>query len=259
MKLTTKPSDLLLGSDPEIFLTRDGKIISAIDLIGGSKEKPLVVKDGTLQEDNIMAEIGINPTNNVEEFIRRHKSVMAELVVKTRAQPLITASEIIDKMILTANPNRAFKFGCDPDFNAYTQEANPNPDPSGLLRTCAGHIHLGFEAEDKNADGACDLIKHLDVTVGLWSVLVDKDDRRREKYGKAGAFRPKSYGLEYRVPSNFWLQNDSLMKEVFERTVAGYTNMFKGVSLLDPTKVQAAINTYDRESATNLLKEAGAY
>ena len=34
-------------------------------------------------------------------------------------------------------------------------------------------------------------------------------------YGKAGAFRPKPYGMEYRVLSNFWLTSDVHMGNVF--------------------------------------------
>ncbi len=38
--------------------------------------------------------------------------------------------------------------------------------------------------------------------------MYDKDTERRGMYGKAGAFRPKPYGVEYRTLSNAWLSND---------------------------------------------------
>lgn len=41
---------------------------------------------------------------------------------------------------------------------------------------------------------------------------------RRELYGKAGAFRPTSYGVEYRTLSNFWLRRKEYMQWVYAQT-----------------------------------------
>jgi hypothetical protein len=51
--------------------------------------------------------------------------------------------------------------------------------------------------------------------LGLWSVIRDPDTKRRELYGKAGAFRFKPYGVEYRVLSNFWLHTPDRMEYVW--------------------------------------------
>ena len=42
------------------------------------------------------------------------------------------------------------------------------------------------------------------------------DHTRRELYGMAGSFRPKSYGLEYRVLSNFWCFNPRYIEWVWD-------------------------------------------
>ena len=48
----------------------------------------------------------------------------------------------------------------------------------------------------------------LDLFLGIPSVLIDKDMtqiNRRQAFGTAGAYRSKSYGLEYRVLSSWWV------------------------------------------------------
>ena len=48
----------------------------------------------------------------------------------------------------------------------------------------------------------------MDYTLGLDSLLLDSDTRRRSMYGRAGSFRFKEYGIEYRTLSNFWIKNN---------------------------------------------------
>ena len=47
-------------------------------------------------------------------------------------------------------------------------------------------------------------------------------------YGAKGAFRPKHYGVEYRVPSNAWLRYPALHKWMFNITRTVYSNMMSG-------------------------------
>jgi hypothetical protein len=47
-------------------------------------------------------------------------------------------------------------------------------------------------------------------------------------YGAAGAFRPKPYGVEYRVLSNAWLQSEELMAWVYRTTTKAITDLFEG-------------------------------
>jgi len=56
----------------------------------------------------------------------------------------------------------------------------------------------------------------MDLRLGMWSLTEDKDTNRRKLYGKAGAFRPKSYGVEYRVLSNFWTFTEANRKKVWD-------------------------------------------
>ena len=81
---------------------------------------------------------------------------------------------------------------------------------------------------DADLIGACcTLSKELDYYLGLPSLLFDPDTSRRKMYGKAGAFRPKPYGMEYRVLSNAWLKSPELIKWVFNNTKLAFERLTK--------------------------------
>jgi hypothetical protein len=75
-------------------------------------------------------------------------------------------------------------------------------------------------------------------------------------YGKAGAVRAKSYGVEYRVLSNFWLKSEELMGEVYDRAVSAAKNLDKLPKVLDlcsSQHMQSIINNSDRGEALRTL------
>jgi hypothetical protein len=45
--------------------------------------------------------------------------------------------------------------------------------------------------------------------------LWDNDTMRRKMYGRYGAFRPKSYGVEYRALSNAWVRDPDLYDFIY--------------------------------------------
>ena len=79
-----------------------------------------------------------------------------------------------------------------------------------------GHIHIGFANPDDNM--AIDLVRYMDLYLGVPSVIMDSDLLRKKVYGTAGRFRITSYGVEYRVLSNFWLASEELMRWAFSQT-----------------------------------------
>lgn len=105
-----------------------------------------------------------------------------------------------------------------PNINPKPQASNPN------LRSCGGHIHIDT-SESYSVHGLSGvntyalrcLLVSLDQNVGTLSVLLDPDTRRRELYGKAGAFRIKPYGVEYRTLSNFWINDLNLIKLIYNQ------------------------------------------
>ena len=111
--------------------------------------------------------------------------------------------------------------GCEPDYNAYTISKNLKPDSSTLFRTAGGHLHVGgfFTNSPFNGghmDTSARLARILDEKIGVYSLIWDKDDKRRSLYGQAGAFRPKYYGMEYRSLSNAWLFNKNVIKFIYD-------------------------------------------
>jgi hypothetical protein len=209
----------MLGSDPELFLKdKNGAYVSAIGLIGGSKDFPRPVKKlgkgFTIQEDNVLCEFNIPPAKTQIKWVNNHNVMLEYLNEYLASKGLsfsIDASAEMPKEAL-GDP-RAHVFGCDPDFNVWTLKPNPRPNCSNpFLRSAGGHVHVTFSGT--NADKVM-FGRRLDATLGLWSVINDPDTRRKELYGKAGAIRFKPYGIEYRVLSNFWLKNTNLMSKVW--------------------------------------------
>lgn len=235
-----------VGADPEYFFYSSQIGAYAYPwMIEGSKAAPYVVKDGAIQVDGLALELNIIPADTEEEWITRLNSVFGELQSRTRAHgrvdivPTVTFSPYV----MSDLEERIVELGCTPDFNAYTGEVNPRPnadkpDRKQLLRTAAGHIHIGWtdgvDISDPNHREDCfDVVKQLDYYLGIPSLLWDKDQERRKLYGKAGACRIKPYGVEYRVLSNQWFINDDLKRFVYQNTIKAVTDLHQGVNLFE--------------------------
>lgn len=226
---------ILIGADPEVFMRKDGKFISAHGAVKGDKKNPFKVDKGAVQVDGMALEFNIDPASSADEFVDNITSVMATL------QSLVPGFELVADPVarfgleyIQAQPEEAQELGCEPDFNAWNDgEPNPKPDGEKDFRTGAGHVHIGWtkdmDINDPHHREACIMLtKQLDYYLGLGSLLYDDDSERRTMYGAAGAFRVKSYGVEYRVLSNAWLKSPSLMRWVFETTQKAVADLFEG-------------------------------
>lgn len=210
---------MMLGADPELFLVdAEGALKSAIGKIGGSKyyPRPVPIGEGfAVQEDNVALEYNIPPSQNAKEFKQNIKSIMTFLreQVNTMGLNFSNQSAAFFPKEELSDP-RALEFGCDPDINAWTKKENPRPNaPDVTLRSCGGHVHVGADIYD-----VFDLAKKLDLYLAVPSVLMDDGNLRKQLYGKAGAFRFKPYGMEYRTLSNYWIFKDSLIDWVWNNT-----------------------------------------
>jgi len=213
--------DVLIGADPEFFLKKGGKDVSAYGLVPGDKRDPHKVKDGAVQRDGLAVEFNIDPAESEDQFVHNIDSVMAQLrdMIPNDVEFNINPHVEFDTKYYEDQPDETKELGCDPDYNAYTMQSNKSPEASPL-RAAGGHVHIGWtegqDVSDRHHVECCaDLAKQLDFYLGVPSVLLDEDKTRRSLYGMAGAFRPKPYGMEYRTLSNFWLKDDKLKRFVY--------------------------------------------
>ena len=101
-----------------------------------------------------------------------------------------------------------------------------------------------------------EVIKAMDVFLGIPSVLMDSGEMRKQLYGKAGAFRPKSYGCEYRTLSNFWTFEDRYIKWVWDNTQRALDAVQQGSSFTKlQQEVERCVNGNDKYLAQQLCNE----
>lgn len=250
---------LTLGADPEFFLydTKKKMYISAEGLIGGQKNNPTEIPTGEMiLEDNVMVEFCTTICKNAKQL---NKSVNNALTYLRQMLPKhlefrMEASAELDWSLLTSE--QATQFGCMPDSNAYTLMQNKSPDSNTNLRTCSGHIHIGFK--NPNFDDCINLVKLFDLFLAVPSVLIDKDRKRREMYGKAGAHRMKPFGVECRQLSNFWVGNEELtnwlVNNIF-KMIELYNNKPDFIDKVNWDLVQICINEYDTFLAEEFISK----
>lgn len=230
---------ILLGADPELFIRNPntGDFVSAHGKVPGTKHKPHKVPFGAIQIDGTALEFNIDPAATVDEFVHNIQ------IVKQTIAGYVPGYNVVAEPVAHYDknyfdwevPGSAKELGCDPDFCGWTLEVNPRPEPGNRpIRTAAGHIHIGWtdgvDIYDKDHFELCaQVARQMDYYLGVHSLLWDQDGTRRDLYGKAGAFRPKSYGVEYRVLSNRWLTSEALIRWVYNQAKLGMSKAFDGV------------------------------
>lgn len=247
-----------LGADPEFFIELpDGQMKAITGLIGGTKKNPLAIDDHgdfKIQEDNVAAEYNIPPSYTKEQFIQHilwPQKYIAQLLgtdkftISKKASASFPQNELRDP--------RTQEFGCDPDFDIWALDVNQKPHcEDKTFRTCGGHIHIGLE--DQSNENIIRVIRNMDHYLGVWSVLVDQDSKRRQLYGKAGCFRPQQHGVEYRTLSNFWIFSPETISEVWDRTQAACND--DNIEH-QSTLIQDIINNGNTDAARKYLRTHG--
>jgi hypothetical protein len=244
-----------------------GKNVSAHGLIDGTKDKPLRVDRGAVQIDGTTLEFNIDPAADCQQFITNIDTVlniMQEMIGKDKEMCFDPVAHYgFD--YLASLPESATELGCSPDFNAWDVRVNQKPDAAIPFRTAAGHIHFGWlpdlDGEPENQmyhQYVAEVVREMDFYLGLPSLLLDTHPdsaQRRALYGKAGCYRPKKYGMEYRTLSNFWLATKKLKEWAYNAAQDGFARYEAGIRLADKYgDIQSIINTTDRKAAEKIIK-----
>lgn len=255
--------NITVGADPELFIvnSKTGKVVSSIGLIPGLKGEPYRSEDMPegfgLEIDNILAEFNIPPVKTKRDFIRANEYMKNYIRKFVKAKNpdldiLCTASMMVDEDQLQSP--EAKLFGCSVDYNVYTEEPNPKPKGENTnLRSAGFHIHIGYK--NNNVDVSLLIVKYLDAYLGIPSVIMDPDVKRRNLYGKAGCFRLTPYGLEYRVLSSYFLSDKSTLGWVWDKVKAAIAAFHEGAELPAADLVQKAINNSNVELAKQLINK----
>jgi hypothetical protein len=101
------------------------------------------------------------------------------------------------------------------------------------------------------------VIQACDLFLGVPSVLMDNGEMRKQLYGKAGCYRPKPYGGEYRTLSNFWFLNPDKYSDWVWDGVANALGFIEHGGSLNgmKTSIVRCINENDKHLAEKLVKE----
>lgn len=254
-----KINNITVGADPELFIinTKLNKVISAVGLIPGKKKKPYtkgLPKGFGVELDCILGEFNIPPCSSKSEFVESIKYMKnwirnyiknydEDLDILCASSMLITEDQLQDK--------EAHILGCDPSFNAYTQEMMPRPDryPDNV-RNGALHIHLGTHCSDPEV--VCKITKFFDLCCGVPSILYDKDTLRRRCYGQAGDFRFQPWGQECRCLGGFML-NDEYLESIYNGVMLAIDMFNENYPLPDGDLVQKCINTSNEVLAKHII------
>ena len=231
---------VLIGADPEIFLRKGSRNVSAHGLCPGTKKEPHKITKGAVQLDGTAVEFNIDPASTSAQFSENIKTVLKDIrkiIPKEYKFQIKPSVEYGKKYYDEEIPTESKQLGCDPDFDAYKNGArNDPPQPVGTLRTGAGHVHIGwdkdFKVDDPSHIADCVMLtRNMDALVRVIEHNWDKDNRRRKMYGKLGTFRPKPYGMEYRSLSNAWVAYPRLHKFIFDLARHAYDATSCGLDL----------------------------
>lgn len=257
-------SKILIGCDPELFFIKDNQHVPAIGLVGGTKDHPKPYGIGHVQEDNVMAEFNIPPADNENDFDTRIQSMIDN--IRTIAEK--------NGMDISAVPYAKFRYadlmhpqartvGCDPDYNAWTMLQNQVVEADKLadIRTASGHVHISLLNPDKHPKTRTTAVKLCDLYLGVPMALLESKNSlvRRQYYGAAGAYRPKPYGIEYRVLDNMWIMHSALRKFIFNQAqlVSIIARTGGAFGWFDESTANRCINKGDKAYCQKVLDNAG--
>lgn len=230
-----------LGTDIEAFIIDKKTGVEVTPLVifpQDSPQKLILDGVGIIERDGYAIEFQPNASVEVKE-VKENLRKLIHFFYKEFSQYTLSTKHIVHvdlKALQDMEDWPSLVFGCKPDYNARSKKLNdPNKKVSALVetaRTAGCHIHIGIpgwnpKGEDRGeyvfyspenkewAEKAVNLLKWIDLFVGLKSVVYDIPSDRRNVYGKSGDFRFTAHGIEYRTLSNFPLLHPAIFENLF--------------------------------------------
>lgn len=229
---------ILLGCDPELFIEdKGGRYVSAFGILPGTKSEPYEVECGAVQVDGTAFEFNIKPAKTEEEWEKNIRTVLVQMdnmIKKIDKNFKLTCIPVafFDEKYFEQLPEEAKLLGCDPDYSCYSggQQVPPEELKDAPFRTASGHVHIGWTEGVKPHHpmhfGECQRVAFNFKNEGLYAARTLLEKKRAKYYGLNSAFRPKSYGVELRAPSNRWVQHESTRRRMYRETFNRY-NLIK--------------------------------
>jgi hypothetical protein len=187
----------------------------------GYKHKPLKTKHGSVQVDGLAMEFNSYPAATEKWFSSTMSSQLSRICRVFWLVMILVFQLILFLLLISIRRWRRFRTKpkswdatwtlthilCHPTkSHVRVRSSVPGQDIS-----TSGFTNKGEPDSIPYVHYCAAIVRELDYYLGLPSLKWDTDGRRRKLYGKAGAFRPKPYGLEYRVLSNKWLSDEKLI------------------------------------------------
>lgn len=255
-----------VGCDPEYFLKerQTGRLISAIPFIKGTKHEPQKLPaGGVISFDNVALEVATDVAASADDFVKNVGDCLrsASAVIPPEMDLVAVASANFEPDQL--DHEEAKRFGCDPDYNAWTMEQNEPPCAMDMtFRSAGAHIHVGSPILADNFENMMTMVKLMDCIHGVVSTILDSSPEavaRRELYGKPGAHRPKDYGIEYRVLSSYWTKSPVTVMMMYHLCDDALNLLEEGtaedfINEIDGARVQEVISTGDADAAAQLFE-----
>lgn len=228
----------VLGSDPELFVATNGKVVGAEKVI---PQEGIRTQYSSIVLDGVQLELHPAPNTCRALIANDFKAIFKKLKTTLDAKGASASFDPVVKMSkeeLASLSKAARELGCAPSKNVADPTATIKVPKNFRTRSAGGHIHiqmvpgsgyLNNRYYDKSYNEALSptniqqFVKLLDCMVGLPSVLIDRDPsaaERRKTYGRASEHRDHTQkaagglGIEYRVLSNYWLRSYQLMSFV---------------------------------------------
>lgn len=186
-------TSVTVGSDPEYgAIDNQGIPRSVVGFLPGTKQKPYPLNEHvSCQIDNVGAETCIPPCKSEWEFLKFITSAKFKTQVQLRIKAPILS--LVSKSSQRYSDEElqsdiAQMFGCEPSYCVYTGQRSPRPTPGqvGNLRSFGFHVHIGFPIQEgeNQPEYVERIIRAMDITIGLPSIIIDTDADRRQIYGK---------------------------------------------------------------------------